>query len=287
VDSLRAGGAASWSAPDDPLLHALEVRCSAGLPAAVPRLRAALSELDSRDPRELWAGGLIALELGEEEAADTLTGRSVRAAAQPGQLAMLPDVLAQRIVSRVYAGALGEAEVLVRQLAAVCRRIGVAEPAYPAGLLAAWAGTDENPRAGTDENPRLEQPAGGDLAGRLGRAGGADLAARPGPAGGADFAGWPRPSGGTGFVARPGTDAVRAVLLNGLGRFEEAHAAAATGDTWPVLVERLVAAGRLGRKDIGGLRLLTEIARAAGSDGLLGLAAVSWPSPIGRPAASA
>ncbi|MFI6074334.1 AAA family ATPase [Actinoplanes sp. NPDC051343] len=217
VDALRAAGPTSWDiaeAPDDPLLHALTVQRTAGLPAAAALLRAALPELDDGDPRELWAGGSAALELGDDTAADALTARAVRLAAGSGPAGMLPDLLGQRIVSRVYAGALPEAGVLARQLAAVCRRIGVAAPVRPARLLAAWAGR--------------EVTAGDDA---------------------------------------------RAVLLNGLARHEEAYAAA-SGRAWPVLVERLVAAAQLGRAEPRALQHLQEQARAAGSEALLGLAAL-------------
>jgi DNA-binding CsgD family transcriptional regulator len=241
LDALRAGLVAGEAPGDDPLIRALKARSTKDFAVTAPLLRATLSGVDEQDLRELWGGGLAALELGDGVVADALTARSVRLAAESGAAAMLPDLLAQRVVSRIYAGALPEAGALAGQLDEICRKIGAATPAGPARLLAAWAGA----------SPVDGDPGEASVPVRLASGSEGEVRGLPGMGG----------------------DDARAVRWNGLGRYEEAHAAA-RGGSWPALVERLVAAAHLGRNDAGGLRRLNEAARAAGTDGLLGLAAL-------------
>ncbi|MEV6847032.1 AAA family ATPase [Actinoplanes sp. NPDC051411] len=275
LDALRAGLIAGEAPGDDPFLRALKVRSTKDVVIAAPHLRTLLSDVDRADGRELWAGGLAALELGDREAADALTARSVRLAAESGTAAMLPDLLAQRVVSRVYAGALPQAGALAGQLDAVCRRAGVTPPAGPARLLAAWAGAP--PMDGDPDEAAVvrlaSSPEGEDRRSEGdGRALEGDGRALEGD--GRTLEGDGRALGDDGRgLPGVGWDDVRAVRWNGLGRYEEAYAVA-RGGCWPGLVERLVAAAHLGRNDVGGLRRLNDAARAAGSDGLLGLAAL-------------
>lgn len=255
----RAAAAAPAPAPGelsravDLLLDGLAVRYTAGYPAGVPLVRRALgafrdSDLsDEEGLRWLWFASAAAVDLCDDDAADAITGRFVGLARRTGALATLPLALTTRIVTEISSGDLVAAAMLVDELDGIQDGTGIPLPAYTAQLLAAWQGREAVAR---------------ELVAKT-----ATDADRRGEGLGAITAGW-----------------ACAVLFNGLGRFEEAFAAAEQASapqqergilTWAPLVELITAASRIDRRDAGAdaLRRLEQLTRASGTDWALGLEA--------------
>jgi DNA-binding CsgD family transcriptional regulator/tetratricopeptide (TPR) repeat protein len=221
---------------------------------AVPAVREALRRLGSDllpQPGKLqwhWPGSGLALGLWDAESASALSGHQLRTARGTGALTELSRALGSHTSILVFRGELSEAAALVEEARALTRTAGISEEPYGALTLTAWRG-----RA---------------------REAGALFAATSGAAG-----------SGTEWVGDAVGEYARAVLYNGLGRYDEALVAArrACADpqelvahNWglPELVESAV---RTGRRDLAtdALHRLTSRAAASGTPWGLGVAARS------------
>ena len=218
-------------------------------PAAVPAGREALARLlDGRDPaahgtRLLWQGSVLALELWDDEAAYALSHQHLQTVRRAGALSELPLALSSFIPILVFRGELSAAAGLVEGARSVQQAAGITETAYGALTYLAWRGE-------VPETRRLVRQKLDEATSR---------------------------HEGIGIAV---CEYARAVLCNGLGRYDEAVAAAVTAcadPTEPVvhnwgLAELIEAAARSGRTDLatGALQRLTAKARASGTDWALG-----------------
>jgi DNA-binding CsgD family transcriptional regulator len=193
--------------------------------------------------RWLWLACRAARALGDEETCDELTARQVRLARDAGELSLLSIALAERFSLQLFLGDLAAAEALVVETDAVAEATG-SRLAPQGAILAALRGKETEAIALIDASRREVVHRGEGL--------------------------W--------LLA---TEWASAFLFNGLGRYEEALAAAeqAIGhphelgaSTW-VQTEYVEAAARSGHPEraAGPLRRLQEISVAAGTDWALGV----------------
>ncbi|MEU6205554.1 AAA family ATPase [Micromonospora musae] len=251
--AVAAPVAPSPARPSDLLLDGLAVRYTAGFAAGVPKMRQALKAFqepqlaNQEGLRWMWFACSIATDLCEDGAADALTGDYVRLARETGALAALPLALTTRILMHLFAGDLSDASVLITELDDVADGTGIPVPGYMALLLAAWQG---------DENRTIELAAVNTADAR-----------RRGEGLAPAIAGW-----------------AKALLYNGLGRFDEALKAAQQTIqsslepgvlTGAPLVELIIAAARSGQPEIGAdaLKRLSTSTQACGTDWALGMEA--------------
>ncbi|WP_307841090.1 BREX system ATP-binding domain-containing protein [Streptomyces sp. GESEQ-4] len=186
----------------DLLLDALGRHYTEGIPAATPALRHAVRAfLDGRasaeeERRWLWLAVILTLAEWDDEAWRMLADRHVRLARATGALAVLPVALMARILAHVFEGNLAEATSLSAEVDSITAVTGMRTTNLGGLALAAWRGRPA-------EFERLRKTAVNDAASR-----GEAIALTVG-----QWAG--------------------AVLCNGLGRYEEACAAAreAAGDS--------------------------------------------------------
>ncbi|MFD0782980.1 LuxR C-terminal-related transcriptional regulator, partial [Micromonospora azadirachtae] len=251
--AVAAPVAPSPARPSDLLLDGLAVRYTAGFAAGVPKMRQALKAFQEPQPanqeglRWMWFACSIATDLCDDGAADALTGDYVRLARETGALAALPLALTTRILMHLFAGDLSDASVLITELDDVADGTGIPVPGYMALLLAAWQG---------DEHRTIELAAVNTADAR-----------RRGEGLAPAIAGW-----------------AKALLYNGLGRFDEALKAAQQTIqsslepgvlTGAPLVELIIAAARSGQPEIGAdaLKRLSTSTQACGTDWALGMEA--------------
>jgi DNA-binding CsgD family transcriptional regulator len=262
-EMLEAGEAARGAPPGadppnavDLLLDAFAIRLTDGYAAAVPALRRALDmALTLRSTAGdiglwLWltgsrAGGAVALELWDVESAHTLADRQVQAARDAGALVQFQFAL--NFVSRIHIlrGDLVAAASAIDEQRMIAEATGRPSIGYTEMILAAWRG---------HEAPALEsidREAERAAAGGLGRV--------------VTFA-----------------DCMRAVLYNGIGRYEAARDAARRAFDRAqlaydsvVLAELAEAASRTGDVALiqAALERVSEYSRAAPGDWVLGIAA--------------
>ena len=196
--------------------------------------------------RWLWLACRAARALGDDAGWDELTERQVRLARKAGELSLLPIALAERFSVQLFLGDLVAAAALVVESEAVTEATGSHLAPQGAIALAAWRGDEAEATALIDAQRREVVRRGEGL--------------------------W--------LVA---TEWASSVLFNGLGRYEDALAAAeqAVGhphelgvSTW-VPTEFIEAAARSGHPEraAGPLRRLQEISSAAGTDWALGVEA--------------
>ena len=248
--------AADWgesSGARDLLLEGIAVVTIDGYAAGAPALKRALRAFrdepmsDDDALRWLWLACRAARALGDEASWDELTERQVRLAREAGELSLLPIALAERFSVKLFLGELAEAQGLVVETEAVAEATG-SRLAPQGAILAALRGEEAEATALIDAGRREVVHRGEGL--------------------------W--------LVA---TEWASALLFNGLGRYDEALAAAeqALGhphelgvSTW-VPTEFIEAAARSGQAEraAGPLRRLQEISRAAGTDWALGVEARS------------
>ncbi|MDQ4048523.1 MAG: AAA family ATPase, partial [Actinomycetota bacterium] len=235
----------------DLLLDAL-VALSDDYDTAVPPCREALQKLSGEiSPKErlrwLWQGGVIALELWDDESAYSLSQHSVRIARETGTLSELALALSARTPVLVFCGELSAAVSAVAETESVEEATGIASAPYGALILEAWQGKAREARELIATTVRE--------AGSRGE--------------------------GIGVAI---SEYARAVLCNGLGEYEEALAAACSaseyrevvGENWG-LSELIEPATRTGRTELAtdALDRLTRKARATRTDWALGIAARS------------
>jgi DNA-binding CsgD family transcriptional regulator len=204
------------------------------------------------DKRWLWlacpmAPEPIAPDLWDDETWHRLTARAVTHARDSGALTALPIALTYRASFHVHAGEFAAASALIEEADAISEATGNAPLAYTSLLLAAWRGQED----------QASQLIAADVRDANARGEGRAI-------GLAEYA--------------------TAVLYNGLGRYEDARAAAQRACehddlgffAW-ALVELVEAATRSGIRDVATTALgrLEERTRVVGTDWALGIQARS------------
>jgi DNA-binding CsgD family transcriptional regulator len=238
----------------DLLLDGLALRTTEGHAAGAPALRQALNAFCSeRLPNEeairwFWLACHVAsTDLWDDEIWDTLSARQVQLARDAGALTVLPIALATRIALHLVFGEFATAASLVGELATIVEATGSYLAPYGALFLAAWCGHEAEASELIDASM-------------------SDVMAR-----------------GEGL----GLSSIKwasAVLYNGLGRYDDARAAAQQVREYPhdrmfswVLPEFIEASVRSGKAEGAdeALKRLSESTRASGTDWALGIEARS------------
>ncbi len=238
----------------DLLLDGLALLICEGYPAGAPVLRRAVSAFRGTDIsreeglRWLWLACRAALIVWDYAGWDVLSGRQVALARDAGALITLPIAFNMRAVVHTFAGEFTEAASMVAQAESVTEVTG--SSIVPDGALALAVFRGRGAQAA-----RLIQTA-------------TDEVGRRGEGRALSLIGW-----------------ADALLCNGLGRYEEALAAAqrasedsaAVGFASWALVELVEAAVRSGvpERAAGALQRLSGTARACGTDWALGAEARS------------
>ena len=237
-------------ATSDLLLDAL-VALADDYTTAVPLCRLAVQRLSSDEAsakerlRWLWQGCVIALEIWDDEHAWSLSRSSVEVARATGTLSELALALSAHTPVLVFCGDLTAAASAVSETTSVEQATGIRSAPYGALMVSAWQGR-ERETADLIESTEREASARGE---------------------------------GIGLAI---SSYARAVLSNGLARYEDALAAAQSAsehrevlaENW-ALSEMLEAATRCGMTDLATqtLNRLAAKASAAGSDWALGMEA--------------
>jgi DNA-binding CsgD family transcriptional regulator len=236
----------------DELLDAAALLIDAGYVTGAAEVKRTLAAFRATPPSRaeevqwLFLACHLAQYVYDEPTWDALSARTVELVRETGVLAALPMAAAERYTRDVYVGDLAAAAASVAEQDRLLEAIG-GEPS-PSGriILAAYRGRER-------EVTQLEETATHYAVSR---------------------------SYGMGLLARHWA---KAVLSNGLGRYEEALAAAQPEAAYPaalahdgrLLIEAVEAAARCGRPeaaaDAG--RRLAEMARVCGTDWILGVGA--------------
>jgi DNA-binding CsgD family transcriptional regulator len=245
--------------PDPPrvsdlLLSGLATRFIHGYAASAPMLKRALADLETEEVsghealRWLWVAIQSAVNLWDDRAWDAVATRWLQLARDTGVLTVLPLALNGRIAAHTFAGELATAAPLIEEVEAVREAIGSQVPPYGALIHAAWRGRESD---ATRLIETISQEA--------------------------------RLRGETYVLST--TEWARAVLYNGLGRYDDALAAAQratahTEDLWFYnwgLAELVVAAARAGKPELAAkaLEQLSQNTQASGTDWALGIEARS------------
>ena len=257
LEVAQAARAASRSpqparAPDL-LLDGLAVLITDGYPAGVPLLKRAVSAFRGEDismleeVRWLWVACHAAIVVWDHETWHTLSARQVQLARGAGALAVLPMALTSLAAALVWPGDFAAAAALIAEAETLTEATGSQLPPYSALALAAWQGREAEVTGLIEAN----------INGVMRRGEGMGLANMQ----------W-----------------ATAALYNGLGRYEEALAAARQAaehpqELWSTLVlpELIEAAARSGKtaSAAGALQRLSETAHASGTEWALGTEACS------------
>jgi len=256
-DVARAARAAPRRSDREPtaadlLLDAL-VALTDDYDASIPLCRAAVQKLvgGKISPEErlrwLWQGGVVALEIWDDEGAYLLSQHNARIARETGTLSELALALSARTPILVLCGELSTAASTVAETRSVEEATGIGSAPYGALILAAWRGRAREERELIQTTIREARSRGE----------------------------------GIGLAI---CEYARAVLSNGLGRYEEALAAARSaseyqevvGENWG-LSELVEPAIRTGNFDLAtdAMSRLTRKAQASGADWALGIEARS------------
>jgi DNA-binding CsgD family transcriptional regulator len=262
ADARQVAAAARAAPPAAPppraadlLLDGLALLIADGPTVGTPVLRNALAafhddEIGSKaGPRWLWLAGRAAGFIWDYERWDSLTLNQVRAAREVGALAHLPLAFSTRVGVHIFAGEMRAAASLVEESDALAEATdGRIVPRYGALAVAAFRGR-------ADEVSQLVRVSTQDFIAR-------------GEGMGLTVSQW-----------------VTAALYNGLGRYEDAFAAAEQAVEDPrelwfshfALVELIEAARRSGRSDRAAeaVELLSESTRASGTPWAQGVEARS------------
>jgi DNA-binding CsgD family transcriptional regulator len=240
--------------PADLLLDGLALLVTEGYTAGVPTLKRALiafrSDEISRDEGIRWLSlaCTCAMELWDDEGWHDLAARQVRVIRDTGALNVLPIALANQMGLHLHAGERAAAALLIEEMERVAEATGGRLPTCSHLALAAWHGREAEALALIE----------GGTTEMVGQNEGRALT-----------------------VAQYLT----AMLYNGLGRYEQALAAAKDAVAHPeelgssswALAELVEAAARTGNAEIAAdaLERLSEMARATGTDWALGVEARS------------
>ncbi|MEN3281043.1 MAG: hypothetical protein V7607_2183, partial [Solirubrobacteraceae bacterium] len=250
AECVRAGPAAPQPpGANDLLLDGLALLITEGRAAAAPMLKRALSAFGSlgvsneEGARWLWLAGTVTQVLWDDESWDALSARHVQFARDAGALGVLPMALSQRAGMREFEGEFAAAASVIEEAREIAEAIGSQLPPYAPVTLAAFRGLEL-------QTSELIETSERDLV-------------RRGEGVALTFVQW-----------------ASAVLYNGLGRYEDALAAAQRAGEDPdelffslwAAVELIEAATRSGvpEQAAGALERLSESTRASGSDWALG-----------------
>jgi DNA-binding CsgD family transcriptional regulator len=253
AEAARAAPPASRppGAPDL-LLDGLALLITQGHAAAAPTLKQALKAFSGEDIsreealRWLWLASATAVRLWDDESWDLFSARQVEFAREAGAVGMLPLALNQRAGLHLHDGDLAAAASAMEEAQAITEATGSQLPPYASLGLAAL-------RGGERQAFELITSITRDLVRR-----------------------------GEG-VAPTLLQWAKAVLYNGLGRYQDALAAAQRAgedphelvfSTWAAaeLIEAAVRSG-IPERAAGALERLSDSARASGSDWALGVEA--------------
>jgi DNA-binding CsgD family transcriptional regulator len=250
LSAPRPSGAAR--APDL-LVDALATRSIMGYTAAVPMMRRAARAFTAVDLSEqeafrwTWVAGYAALDLWDDETFAVLGARHLQDAREAGAVFVLAMALGIRALVHLFAGELEAVSELVAEQQQVDVVTGRHPTRYAAVVEAAWRGSEA-------ECVELAETITGEVRAR-------------GEGCGQTITQW-----------------ARAVLYNGLGRYDQALAAAErageheiVGFSNQVLPELVLAAVRSGDviRAAEGLARLSETAHASGTEWALGVEAGS------------
>jgi DNA-binding CsgD family transcriptional regulator len=236
------------------LLHALALRLTDGYAISAPSIERVLTRFCTEDVpvreslRWLLLAGVIAADLWDLERWHMVAARHALITREAGALSELPLALDSGAVVHVFAGELETASSVIEEVRTVSAAIGSNQPPFGALALAAVRGSEPEARAlidGTVEAATLHGQ-------------------------------------GLGVTVAHCHDAV---LCNGLGKYEEALAAARRAAAhqeefgaprW-ALAELIEAAARTGNPALGSdaLEQLARTTRASGTDWALGVEARS------------
>jgi DNA-binding CsgD family transcriptional regulator len=252
--AIRAAPVPAHPRPGDLLLDSVAVRFTDGYAAALPVTREALRAFRDADAPGvsdlpwLWLAAVTAARIWDDESWSILTTRHVQAAREVGELSDLPLTLNSLVVVHIFAGQRAAATSLVAEIQAIAEATGSELAPYGALAVAAWRGREAE-------------------AVQLIQASMADVVAR-GEGAGVMFGHW-----------------ARAVLLNGLARYEDALPAARAAVEHPIesavvnwaLVEVIESAVRSGHPKLAdsAYERLAATAQASGTDWGLGVLARS------------
>jgi DNA-binding CsgD family transcriptional regulator len=250
----RAGSSRVAPRASDLVLDGLALLITEGYAAGTPMLRSALTAFRGEDItreeeiRWLWFACRAAADLWDDETRYVLSARHVELARDAGALTVLPIALNTRIAVHLNAGELAAAASLVEEIEAVTDATGIHLPPYGALSLAAWQGREAEASALIDATVKEVTPRGE----------------------------------GIGLTV---AQLASAVLYNGVGRYEQALAAAEQAGEYPEelllttggLIELIEAAARSGQPERAAraLRRLSETTRAGGTEWALGIEARS------------
>jgi len=234
----------------DLLLEGLASLFTDGYAAAMPHARRALRVFSAEDLSEseglrwLWLASVVSVDVWDDECWHELSTRHVTLARDAGALSELLLALNSRIIVQLFAGELAEAASLVDEASTVREATGSSIAPCGAMALAAWRGREEHARALIGASMSEAMACGQGIAVTIGH--------------------W-----------------ANALLLNGLGRYEEALIAARQAGMFPTelcaanwgLIELVEAAARSGATEeaLEALEHLAEMTRASGTDWALGI----------------
>jgi DNA-binding CsgD family transcriptional regulator len=250
--TIRSAAPAEPPSVTDELLDAAALLVDAGYTAGAARVQRALAAFRgaalSRDEEVQWLflACQMAQDVYDEQTWDALSARTLELVRQTGLLAALPMAAAVRNTRDLYVGDLTAAAVYVAEQDRLLEAIGGEGSPASRALLAAWRGREREVAQLDEAMTRYAVPRGYGI--------------------GLDALHW-----------------AKAVLGNGLGRYDEALAAAQPGAAYPpamtvygrMLGELVEAAARCGRPEAAAdaLGRLAEMARACGTDWILGVEA--------------
>jgi DNA-binding CsgD family transcriptional regulator/tetratricopeptide (TPR) repeat protein len=238
--------------PSDLLLDGLTMLITEGCAASAPLLRRATAafmsdpSLDQENFRWGWMTTIPSNVLWDEDSWHSITTRQVRDARDAGALARLPIDLNAWAILVVWRGDFGAATDAIAEADAVKQATGSRFASYGALLLAALRGSERDASAAIESMVREAGAAGQGI--------------------GLQWADW-----------------VNAILLNGLGRYDQALASARRAaeeapqlfvSVWalPELVEAAVRSGH-GDLAVIAVESLVEVTAAAGTEWGLGIQA--------------
>jgi DNA-binding CsgD family transcriptional regulator len=261
-DGMLQAAKAAWGAPQVPeperatdlLLDGLVVLTIEGHAAGMPMMKRALSAFRNEEASAEKALHWLPLvcrmsrDAWDDDSWYVLSARLIELARQAGALTVLPAALLEGVAVRLAVGDPAMAASLTREAAAVARVTGNPVGSYGPLLLAAWAGGEaEATHLITATTPEMMACGEGQWV---------------------TTAAW-----------------ATALLYNGLGRYDQALAAAERGSEYPSelglatwsMVELIEAAVRSGEPEraAGALRHLSEAASVAATDWALGIEARS------------
>jgi DNA-binding CsgD family transcriptional regulator len=236
--------------PSDALLKAVAALFTDGYPQAARQSHDAVRAFAAAEPpahealRFSWLAAATAASLWDDSSWDVLSHRHLEVVRRAGAVSALPLALTTRSVVQLFRGDLGAAASLVAEAGLRTEATTAAPAPYGELGLAALRGDEDH------AEPLIR----------------GCLDVTPGEGGGATMARW-----------------ARAVLCNGLGRYEEAAAAARLAAAEPrdlcspkwALGELVEAASRSGqeRTAAAALEQLSAVTRASGTDWALGIEA--------------